>query len=269
MTDRNAIFFLSDFGLRDEFVGVVHAVLHRMNPNISVIDLTHDVPPFAIDVGAGVLERAVDYLGPGVVLAVVDPGVGTTRRPIAIEIETEHGPRFFVGPDNGLLIAAAERRGDITAAYLLTSFVDVGAVTFDGRDRFAPAASYLASGGDPGLRFDAIDPSTLVRLPVHLADASSLGEGGSATAVVRSIDTYGNCALDRPRAALPELGRTVTVESAAGTHLALVVMAFGDLAPQQLGMLVDSSGHVALVVNQGSAASLLEVTRGDALTITG
>ena len=124
MTENNAIFFLSDFGQRDEFVGVVHAVLHKMNPNITVIDLTHEVPAFAIAVGAGILERSVDFLGTGVVLAVVDPGVGTSRRPIAIEIDTEHGPRFFVGPDNGLLIGAAERRGDLIAAFELDSSVD-------------------------------------------------------------------------------------------------------------------------------------------------
>ena len=269
MTEKNAIFFLSDFGQRDEFVGVVHAVLHKMNPNITVIDLTHEVPAFAIAVGAGILERSVDFLGPGVVLAVVDPGVGTSRRPIAIEIDTEHGPRFFVGPDNGLLIGAAERRGDLIAAFELDSSVDVGAVTFDGRDRFAPAASYLASGHDPRERFSEIDPSTLVRLPVHLADASALGQGESATLVVTSIDAYGNCALDRPGAALPDLGQVLNVTTPSGLHSATVVKAFGDLAELELGMLVDSSGHVALVVNQGSAKDRLGVERGDSVVITG
>lgn len=269
MTDVNAIFFLSDFGQRDEFVGVVHAVLHKMNPKISVIDLTHEVEAFAISVGAGILERSVDYLGPGVVLAVVDPGVGTSRRPIAIEIETEHGPRFFVGPDNGLLVGAAERRGDIVAVFQLDSSVDVGAVTFDGRDRFAPAASYLASGHDPRERFCECDPSTLVRLPVHLSDASALGQGTSATLIVTSIDAYGNCALDRPGAALPSLGQVLSVKTERVQTQAAVVKAFGDLEPLGLGMLVDSSGHVALVVNTGSAKDLLSVERGDSVLISG
>ena len=269
MTERNAIFFLSDFGRRDEFVGVVHAVLHKMNPAITVIDLTHDVPAFSIDVGAGILERSVDYLGPGVVLAVVDPGVGTSRRPIAIEIATEHGPQFFVGPDNGLLVGAAERRGDIIAVFELTPSVEVGAVTFDGRDRFAPAASYLAAGGDPRERFPECDPSTLVRLPVHLADASVLGQGASATLIVTSIDAYGNCALDRPGVALPDLGQVLQVKTASAQNTARVVTAFGDLLPGHLGMLVDSSGHVALVVNQGSAEAHLGLQRGESVHITG
>jgi len=269
MTSKNAIFFLSDFGQRDEFVGVVHAVLHLMNPEVTVIDLTHEVPAFAISVGAGILERSVDFLGPGVVLAVVDPGVGTSRRPIAIEIATEHGPRFFVGPDNGLLIGAAEKRGEITAAFLLDSSVDVGAVTFDGRDRFAPAASFLASGNDPRERFPQLDPSTLVRLPVHLADASVLGKGGSARLIVTSIDGYGNCALDRPGAVLPDFGQVLTVNTDAGQGAATVVKAFGDLEHSHLGMLVDSSGHLALVVNQGSASDLLGLHRGDVVVITG
>jgi hypothetical protein len=186
-----------------------------------------------------------------------------------VEIETEHGPRFYVGPDNGLLIGAAERRGDIIAAFALSAFVDVGAVTFDGRDRFAPAASYLASGNDPRDRFAEIDPATLVRLPVHFADASVLGEGVSATLVVTSIDVYGNCALDRPGAALPDLGQVVQVKTEATTTTATVVNAFGDLAYSHLGMLVDSSGYVALVVNQGSAQEHLGLERGAHVIITG
>jgi S-adenosylmethionine hydrolase len=168
-----------------------------------------------------------------------------------------------------LLIGAAERRGDLIAAFELDSSVDVGAVTFDGRDRFAPAASYLASGNDPRERFLEIDSSTLVRLPVHLADASALGQGERATLVVTSIDAYGNCALDRPGAALPELGQVLSVTTQSAQLSATVVKAFGHLPPLDLGMLVDSSGHVALVVNQGSAKERLGVERGDSVIVTG
>ncbi|HEY5244790.1 MAG TPA: SAM-dependent chlorinase/fluorinase, partial [Acidimicrobiales bacterium] len=106
----DTVYFLSDYGLADEFVGVVHAVLRRLAPGIAVVDLVHEIPPYDVRAGAAALVRAVPHLGPGVVLAVVDPGVGGSRRGLVLEID---GPdrRWFVGPDNGLLLAAAARAG--------------------------------------------------------------------------------------------------------------------------------------------------------------
>jgi len=257
-----AVFFLSDFGLTDEFVGVVHAVLQRFAPGTPVIDLTHAISPFGIAEGAACLERSVDALGPGVVLAVVDPGVGTNRRPVAVQIATEHGPTFFVGPDNGLLIGAAERRGSITAAYELTSTISTGAVTFDGRDRFAPAAAFLVSGGDPATRFPSLDPTTLVRLDPVIADTTVIGGPAVATAVVVGIDGYGNVALNRPGSHSPEYGSRVTVHAGDLDHELQVVHAFGDLPNGAPGLLVDSSDHLAIVVNCGNAAAALGVGLG-------
>jgi S-adenosyl-L-methionine hydrolase (adenosine-forming) len=102
------VFFLSDFGTQDEFAGVVHAVIAARAPEATVIDLTHEIPPFDVRAGSHTLVRAVPYLGRGVVLAVVDPGVGTTRRAVALEAARPDAPLYFVGPDNGLLVAAAE-----------------------------------------------------------------------------------------------------------------------------------------------------------------
>jgi S-adenosyl-L-methionine hydrolase (adenosine-forming) len=257
-----AVFFLSDFGLADEFVGVVHAVLQRFAPSTPVIDLTHAIAAFDVAGGAACLERCVDALGPGVVMAVVDPGVGTSRRPIAVQIATEHGPTFFVGPDNGLLIGAAERRGIVTAAYELTSTISTGAVTFDGRDRFAPAAAYLVTGGDPAARYPSIDPTSLVRLEPVLGDATVIGGPAVATATVVGIDGYGNVALNRPGSDLPERGARVTVRMGDSDHELLVVRAFGDLPLGALGLLVDSSDHLAIVVNCGNAAATLGVATG-------
>lgn len=257
-----AVFFLSDFGTTDEFVGVVHAVLHRFAPRARVVDLTHHVAPFDVAAGADVLERAVDALGPGVVLAVVDPGVGTRRRPIAIVVEAEFGPTVFVGPDNGLLVAAAERQGPIVAVHELTWTMSTGAVTFDGRDRFAPAAAFLVAGGDPAERYPSIDPTSLVRLPVLPEPTGVLGVDAGATASVRSVDHYGNASLNRGGADRPPLGTVVEVTAGARRAKATVVAAFGDLDAGALGLLVDSSGRLALAVNAGSAASRLGLVAG-------
>ncbi|HEX3462068.1 MAG TPA: SAM-dependent chlorinase/fluorinase, partial [Acidimicrobiales bacterium] len=155
-----AIHFLSDYGTADEFAGVVRAVLHRQAPGTPIIDLTHHVPHFDVAAGAAALVRAAPYLGPGAVLAVVDPGVGTSRRGVAIRVGAPSGdpgggkdtssgrPEWWVGPDNGLLVPAVESVGGAVAVHVLAS---KPGSTFDGRDVFAPASAHLVGGGDPAL----------------------------------------------------------------------------------------------------------------------
>ena len=127
------VFFLSDFGTADEFAGVVHAVIAARAPGTTVIDLTHHIPPFDVRAGSHTLVRAVPHLGPGVVLGVVDPGVGTERRGIALQVALPTGASLaFVGPDNGLLVAAAEAAAEAPVARV----VDVGAPTGTTRPRF-------------------------------------------------------------------------------------------------------------------------------------
>ena len=144
------VFFLSDYGTEDEFAGVVHAVIAAQAPGVAVIDLTHHIPPFDVRAGSHSLVRAVPYLGPGVVLAVVDPGVGTGRRGIGLEVALPSGASLaFVGPDNGLLVAAAEAAAEAPVARVVElarppAPPDRGS-TFDGRDLFAPAAAALCS----------------------------------------------------------------------------------------------------------------------------
>src|SRR5579859_8074423 len=154
------VFFLSDFGTEDEFVGVVHAVIAARAPGTTVIDLTHHIPAFDVRAGSHTLVRAVPHLGPGVVLGVVDPGVGTARRGIGLEVALAAGGRMsFVGPDNGLLVAAAEAAGEAPISTVVELHRDEAppdrGTTFDGRDVFAPAAADLCLGtplaalGDP------------------------------------------------------------------------------------------------------------------------
>ena len=167
-----AIYFLTDYGTTDEFVGVVHAVLHRLAPRVPVIDLSHQVSPFDVAAGAAMLVRCAPFLGPGVVLAVVDPGVGTARRAVAIGLGGASGketPTWLVGPDNGLLVPLATTYGDIESMVVIDrdspalrprgSFgPDGSGPTFDGRDVFAPAAAHLLLGGDPMALGTPADP---------------------------------------------------------------------------------------------------------------
>ncbi|MGH9028187.1 MAG: SAM hydrolase/SAM-dependent halogenase family protein, partial [Acidimicrobiales bacterium] len=161
-----SVFLLSDFGTGDEFAGVMRAVVAREAPGATVVDLTHEIRHFDVRAGALALERAAPHLGPGVVVAVVDPGVGTDRRAVALSTPPSQGPCFLVGPDNGLFTFALEVLGGASAAVVLRrpdTRDDLGA-TFDGRDLFAPTAARLWSGASLDSLGSPLDPRELVRI---------------------------------------------------------------------------------------------------------
>src|SRR5918999_2223398 len=156
------ITFLSDFGLQDDFVGVCHGVIKRIAPDVEIVDITHGIPPQSVLQGALVLANTVPYLPAGVHLAVVDPGVGSDRRGIALRADE----RIFVGPDNGLLVIAGEKVGGVSAAQEITNrryALEPVSATFHGRDIFSPAAAHLSLGLDPAELGNALDIETLVR----------------------------------------------------------------------------------------------------------
>src|SRR3954465_11986687 len=162
--------FLSDYGLADEFVGVVHGVLARLCPDARVIDLTHGIRRHDVLAGALVLERALPFTPPGVHLAVVDPEVGARRRAVAVRTADED--RLLVGPDNGLLIPAAERFGGAVEAVEISRSpwrLEPVSATFHGRDVFAPVAARLAAGEALADAGDPLDPSELVALQLPSA----------------------------------------------------------------------------------------------------
>jgi S-adenosyl-L-methionine hydrolase (adenosine-forming) len=287
------VFFLSDFGTQDEFVGVVHAVIAARAPGTTVIDLTHYVPPFDVRAGSHTLLRAVPHLGTGVVLGVVDPGVGTAQRGIAILAAPAEGvPVYFVGPDNGLLVAAAELAGEApvaTAVELHRDAVppDRGA-TFDGRDVFAPAAAALCAGAALEELGDQIDPASLVRLVGGVVEQGRLHDGRACLrAEVTWVDHFGNLQLaatvaDARVAGLPAAGRIQLVARVESGRLSLdglphslvpdgielrCVDAFGELQQGEFGLLVDSNGHLAIVAGEASAAHWLNVTAGELLVL--
>jgi S-adenosylmethionine hydrolase len=279
------VFFLSDYGTQDEFVGVVHAVLTAGAPGVTVIDLAHQIAVFDIRAGAFTLVRAVPYLGPGVVLAVVDPGVGSGRRGVCLEAGPGGpGPRFFVGPDNGLLLDAAELAGaaPIARAIELASPPDTAgtagtaSVTFDGRDLFAPAAAALARGVPLGELGHAIDPASLQRLPPPMVEHAQLGDGRrTLQADVVRVDRFGNLELAATAAVareahVPDPGPGALDLTVGNGHAGALrrVETFADLDRGELGLLVDASGHLAVVAGQASAAEMLAVMAGERVTLT-
>jgi S-adenosyl-L-methionine hydrolase (adenosine-forming) len=261
-----SIVFLSDFGLDDEYVGLCHAVIARVAPEVRLIDLHHGIPPQDVTSGALALAQAVLYAPEDAVyLAVVDPGVGTRRRGIAVEA----GPGILVGPDNGLLMLAWEALGGPARAVAL----EPGRVvrwrvsdTFHGRDVFAPAAARLAAGGTLDDVGTEIDVATLSELLV----GEPLVESGRVATTVTGIDRFGNARLG----ARPE---ELDLAGLSGSELILIrsdapvpvrrVRTFGELDPSAVGLVVDSAGWLAVVVNGASAAELLRLSRGDAVEL--
>lgn len=260
------ICFLSDFGLQDEFVGVVKGVLYRISPDSIVIDITHQVPPGGVRSGALALSRAIQYLPPGVVLAVVDPGVGTSRRPLAVA--TEFG--YFVGPDNGLLSPAVAMVGGASAVHEITNpevMIPGPGSTFDGRDVFAPAAGLLAAGeaqlSDLG---PAVDLSSLIPMLLPLPRVEPPVVMGEAW----WVDVFGNVQTNVGPEELElvglRLGDEVVVRVGSRAREARWVTAYGEVADGELAVHVDSAGLIALAVGGTRADEDLALTTGMAVT---
>lgn len=253
--------FTTDYGTADGFVAACKGVLAALAPEVGVIDVTHQVPPQDVRRGAAVLAQTVPWLPPAVHLAVVDPGVGTSRRGIAILAEGG----VLVGPDNGLLVPAAEALGGIRAAYELADpayhLPEVSA-TFHGRDVFAPVTAHLCLGLDPARLGPPAEE--LVRLPAPTVHAGP----GLLRAEVLTVDVFGNLQLAASTEELAAAGFAERVEVVAGAvHPARVGRTFADVPAGELVVMADSDGLSAVAVNRGDAARLLGVAPGDELTI--
>lgn len=261
----DTISFLSDYGRSDEFVGVVHSVIRSIAPAVTVVDITHEITPFDVRAGGLALARSANYLVPGVVLAVVDPGVGTERRPVAIEVGG--GQSYLIGPDNGLLAPAVAMVGGASGAWVLDNtdlHLPAPGPTFDGRDVFAPVAARLCTGVPAAELGTAIDPAQLFPgvLPV------SEERDGGLEAEILWVDRFGNAQLNVDPSQLVDWPPTVEVTVGDRSRVASRVVAFGETPAGSIGLIVDSYGLVALVCNQGSAADVLAVGEGDAVTLS-
>lgn len=259
MAGYDYISFTTDYGLSDGFVAACHGMIARTAPQVAVLDVTHLIAPGDVTRAAAVLAQTVPYLPPAVHLAVVDPGVGTARR--AIVIETPGG--LLVGPDNGLLVWAAEALGGIERAVELSTadwFADTVSSTFHGRDVFAPAAARLALGTELTEAGPLIDPAGIVRLPEPVV---AFGKGW-LEAEVLTIDRFGNVQLAAIGSALAQLPDRLTV----GGCRAIRGDTFADAPTGGLVVYPDSANRVAIAVNGGRAAVMLAVTPGDIVRIS-
>ena len=260
----DTISFLSDYGLEDEFVGVVKSVLRGVAPHTAVIDVTHGVAPHDVRAGSLALVRAVQYLAPGVVLAVVDPGVGTDRRAIAVEVGD--GEAVFVGPDNGLLASAVSMVGGATRAVSLTNeeyHHEAPGPTFDGRDVFAPVAGHLCNGVDLSEFGEPIDPVTLRPGVLPLPRE----EDGRLLAEILWVDRFGNAQLNVGPDEVATYGEFLDLRWKDQVRTGRRCGTYADLRPGEIGVLVDSYGLLAISLDQAPAAERLGLQAGDAVAI--
>jgi S-adenosyl-L-methionine hydrolase (adenosine-forming) len=259
--------FLTDFGLEDDFVGTCHGVIKRIAPDTQIIDITHGIRPGRILQGALVLANTLPYMPAGVHLAVVDPGVGSSRRPLALR---DGEGRMYVGPDNGLLLPAAERFGGVAEAHELANPAYALARvsrTFHGRDLFSPAAAHLSLGVPLSELGPPIDLGELVRLDLPEPEVGV----SSIRASVLAVDRFGNVALNLTRDQLEEAGIVpgTRVEVAVNDrqYFAVAARTFGDARAGDLILYEDSYRNVAVAVSRGSAAELLGIEEGSDLLI--
>jgi S-adenosylmethionine hydrolase len=256
------ITFLSDFGLADDFVGTCHGVIKRIAPETDVIDITHGIEPQSVVQGALVLASTLPYMPEGVHLAVVDPGVGSPRR--ALVLRTGDG-RLLVGPDNGLLVPAAERLDGVEAAHEITNreyALDRVSATFHGRDVFAPAAAHLTNGLDPARLGPAIEAESLVRPEIPQPE---IGER-RIRAKCLYVDRFGNIQLNLSADQLERMGvvpgRQIEVELTMDRFYAVAARTFADARVGDIMLYEDAYRNIALAISRGNAAETFGVRAG-------
>ena len=261
------ITFLTDFGLQDDFVGTCHGVIRRIAPEAQIIDITHGISPHAVLQGALVLANTLPYMPEGVHLAVVDPGVGGRRRPLALR---DAVGRLYVGPDNGLLVPAAEQFGGIAAAHELANpkyALDSVSRTFHGRDLFAPAAAHLSLGVPLEELGPPVDPEALVRLDLPKAEIGST----RIRATVLTIDRFGNMQLNLTREDLQHVGITpgtrVELELGVERYYAVVARTFADARPGDIILYEDAYRNIAVAISGGNAAEMFAAKAGQDVRI--
>lgn len=261
------ITFLSDFGLRDDFVGTCHGVIKTITPEAHIIDITHGIPPQAVLQGALVLANTLPYMPRGVHLAVVDPGVGGARRALALR---DADDRLYVGPDNGLLVPAAERRGGIAAAHELANpayALPSVSRTFHGRDLFAPAAAHLARGVALEELGPPLDPEALVRLDLPTPEVSER----RIRATILYVDGFGNMQLNLTRDDVEPVGvvpgTRVELELATDRYYAVAARTFGDARRGDIILYEDSYRNMSVAINGGNAAQMFGARPGEDVRI--
>jgi S-adenosyl-L-methionine hydrolase (adenosine-forming) len=261
------ITFLSDFGLKDDFVGTCHGVIKRIAPDAEIIDITHGIPPQSVLQGALVLANTIGFMPVGVHLAIVDPGVGGPRRPLALR---DAEARLYVGPDNGLLLPAASRAGIEQAHELANPAYALDSIsrTFHGRDLFSPAAAHLANGIPLAELGPPVDPESLVRLDLP----EPVVADGAITGTTLYVDSFGNIVLNLDRDDIDALGigpgTRVELDLSGERYYAIVARTFADARAGDVILYEDSYKKMSIAISRGSAARMLHASPGQRIRIT-
>lgn len=261
------ITFLTDFGLQDDFVGTCHGVMKRIAPDVEILDITHGIAPQAVLQGALTLANTLPFMPEGVHLAVVDPGVGGSRRALAIR---DGQGRIHVGPDNGLLIPAVEKLGGIEAAHELTNpeyALESVSRTFHGRDLFSPAAAHLALGLPLAELGPPLDPDALARIDLPEPEIGS----SRIRCTVVSVDRFGNVQLNLDRSHLEQAGvvpgTRIELQVGPERYYAVVARTFADARPGDIILYEDAYRNLSIAISGGSAAAMFAIVDGQDLRI--
>ncbi|MDQ3957292.1 MAG: SAM-dependent chlorinase/fluorinase [Actinomycetota bacterium] len=262
MKKREMLTFLSDYGLEDEFVGVCTGVIVRIAPHVKIINIHHNILRQSIRHGAIVLEQSIRFMPESVHLAVVDPSVGSERRALALE---SGWGEIFVGPDNGLLLPAAQGCGGVKRAFEIRDrrfLLTPVSRTFQGRDVFAPVAAHIANGVDPGEFGPAIPVDDLEQLEIPEAWVHD----DHLHAEVLQVDRFGNLQLNVSRNQLQSVdlvnGEVLEVRMEGHRIQVPLGTTFADVDDGEFVLVEDSYRHLSLAVNKGDAAARLRARAG-------
>ena len=258
---RPLIALLSDFGSSDHYVGTMKGVMLGVCPEATLVDITHEIPPHDVRTAARQLAASYRYFPPGTVfLVVVDPGVGSTRRAIAVETVDYR----FVAPDNGVLTAVLDeaptrRVVELTERKFARATISR---TFEGRDRFAPAAAWLAKGAA------VTTLGRSVAAPVRLEAPAAVERPDGLDGEVELVDRFGNLITNLGREAVERLVRTGAIDiTIGGRSVPRLVATYADVAPGELCALFGSSDRLEIAVSGGSAAAALGLGAGATVTL--
>ena len=252
----------TDYGTNDHLVGTVKGVILNVNPDANIVDITHNVAPFDVLDGALAIGSAYRYFPPKTIhMVIVDPGVGTERRPLLVAGETQ----FFIAPDNGVLSMVYEREARISVYHLTSEHYHLRPVsrTFHGRDIFAPVAGWLSKAWQPQSMGDEVEDFKRFALP------KPKSANGAVTGVVLRIDNFGNLLTNLTPGDFPEtILKSGTVQMRVNDRdVKRLVANFAQGEPGEPVAIIGSSGYIEVAVNKGNAARLLAAGRGANVTL--
>lgn len=255
--------FLSDFGMADETVACCKGLLLRRGVDLPLIDISHEVPPFDIISGGWMLAGAILYMPVGVHLAVVDPGVGTRRN--ILVVKSSRGD-LLVGPDNGLLIPAAERTGGVSACWSVerpASGIETASTTFHARDIMAPVVADLVAGMPPEECGTSLTRGDMTSFPLPAPHTTP----GKISGHVALVDTFGTIRTNIPWISLGSVGESGMRISCGWLFSIPIGSTFSDVNSGDLVALEDSWGFVSIAVNRGRASDILGFKPGDPVSV--